>query len=417
MTFAMADDKRAPHPPPWLFGVTGVPYGVCGGFVATTMPLFARKAGISVEDIGWYGTALFFPPVIQFLYAPIVDIGPKRKHWLIIVAAVGAACLAAALTIPLPRGINTFFALTFAGQTISGLVGSCNGGLMAATLPDELRGAAAGFLNLGNLTGGALGAWLTLAMAQRFTPLTVGIALAVLMTAPALMSLTVDEAERPQRSPKDVFASLWRDVSRVARSRQGWTGMLFCLSPVGTAALLNYFAALAPDYRASDAMVGFINGPINGLVTGVGSLVGGYVCDRANRRAMYLLSAALTAIAAVGMALAPLSPMTYAVGVSVYLLVAGFCYAAFSAVVLETIGRGGAAASTQYALFVSAGNCAIGYVGWVDTRFHHSYGPRGLLGVDAAMNVLGIVALSLLFTLFGAWKGQRAGDEPKRASA
>jgi MFS family permease len=407
------DADNPKHPPPWLFGLTGVPYGVCGGFVATTMPFFARKAGISVEDIGWYGTALFFPPVVQFLYAPLVDIGPKRKHWLILVAAIGALCLALALTMPLPSRVNAFFALTFIGQTISGLVGSCNGGLMATTLPDKLRGAAAGWLNLGNLTGGALGAWLTLGMAEHYSPLTVGAALAVLMTAPALFSLTVDEPDRVTRSAKEIFVTLWRDVARVARSRQGWTGMLFCLSPVGTAALLNYFAALAPDYHASDKMVGFINGPVNGLVTGVGSLVGGYVCDRANRRALYLLSGALTALAGIGMACMPMSPMTYAVGVSIYLLVAGFCYAAFSAVVLETIGRGGAAASTQYALFVSAGNCAIGYVGWVDTRFHHNYGARGLLGVDAGLNVLGIIALSILFTVFGAWKRSSADKAPE----
>ena len=102
MTSAMADDNRPLHPPPWLFGLTGVPYGVGGGFVATTLPFFARKAGISVEDIGWYGTALFFPPVVQFLYAPIVDIGPKRKHWLVIVAALGSICFGLSLAMPLP---------------------------------------------------------------------------------------------------------------------------------------------------------------------------------------------------------------------------------------------------------------------------------------------------------------------------
>ena len=392
-----------PHPPPWLFGVTGVPYGVCGGFVATTMPFLARRAGISVENIGWYGAALFFPPVVQFLYAPIVDLGPKRKHWLVIVAAAGALCLALALTMPLPSRVGAFLGLVFAGQTISGLVGSCNGGLLATSMPDELRGAAAGWLNVGNLTGGALGAWLTLVMATRFAPSTVGLALAALMTAPALLALVVDEPKRAPRAVGTVFVTLWRDVARVARARQGWTGILFCLSPVGTAALMNYFAALAQDYKASDAMVGFVNGPVNGLVTAAGSLLGGYLCDRANRRGMYLLSGALTAACGLGMMLAPLEPTTYAVGVSVYLFIAGFCYSSFSAMVLETIGKGGAAASTQYALFVSAGNCAIAYVGFADTRFHHSHGPRGLLGVDAALNLAGIVVLSALFRIFGRW--------------
>ncbi|HEX4459313.1 MAG TPA: MFS transporter, partial [Polyangia bacterium] len=133
--------------------------------------------------------------------------------------------------------------------------------------------------------------------------------------------------------------------------------------------------------------------------TGAGSLIGGWVCDRFYRRGMYLLSGFLTAVCGVAMLLAPLTPMTYAVGVSAYLFVAGFCYASFSAVVLESIGSGGAAASTQYQLFVSAGNMAIAYVGLIDTRFHSWRGARGLLGVDATLNIIGIAVLALLFRM------------------
>src|SRR5678816_799948 len=85
--------------------------------------------------------------------------------------------------------------------------------------------------------------------------------------------------------------------------------------------------------------------------------------------------------------------MTYAVGVCIYFLVSGFCYAAGSAVVLEAIGKAGASASAQYALFVAAGNFAITYVGWLDTRYHHLGGPRALLGVDAGLNLLGVLVL------------------------
>jgi MFS transporter, PAT family, beta-lactamase induction signal transducer AmpG len=403
MTFSMADDNPK-HPPPWLFGITGIPYGVGGGFAAVTMPFLARKADISVGDIGWYGTALLIPPVVQFLYAPIVDIGPKRKVWLVLVSLLGSICFGLSLTMPLPSRIGAFLGFAFVGLTISGLTGSCNGGLLATMMPDHLRGAAGGWLNVGNLTGGALGAWLTLVMAKHYPPLIVGLGLVALMTLPACAILFVPEPDRAQRSLGEVFATLWHEVTKVAGSRNGWTGMLLFASPVGTAALLNYFAGVAKDYNASDGMVGFINGPVNGLVTAAGSLLGGYLCDRANRRAMYLLSGALTAICGLGMMLAPLSPMTYAVGVSVYLFITGFCYAAFSAAVLETIGKGGAAASTQYALLVSCGNIAIAWVGFVDTRFHEHHGPRGLLGVDATLNIVGVIALFFLFRAFGGFQ-------------
>ena len=161
---------------------------------------------------------------------------------------------------------------------------------------------------------------------------------------------------------------------------------------------------MAADYRASAGMVAFVNGWVSGIVTAVGSLLGGYLCDRYSRRVMYLLSGGLTALVAAVMAAAPLSPTTYIVGVSAYLFVTGFCYAAFSAAVLETIGKGGAAASTQYALMVSCGNLAINYVGLIDTRFDKGFGPRGLLGVDALLNMVGVVALFFLFRAFGGFK-------------
>jgi len=413
MTSSMADDNPK-HPPPWLFGITGVPYGIGGGFVATTMPYFARKAHFTMGDIGWYGTALLFPPVVQFLYAPIVDVGPKRKWWLVIVSAIGALCYGLALTMPLPSKITAFLVLAFIGGTVGNLSGSCNGGLMATTMPDHLRGAAGGWLNVGNLAGGALGAWLTLVMAEHYPPHIVGGALFALMTLPTIAVLWIEEPDRERRAAREVFSTLWHNVSKIVRAREGWTGMLLFASPVGTAALLNYFAGMAPDYRAPDSMVAFVNGPLNGLVTAAGSLLGGYLCDRANRRAMYLLSGLLTALCGLGMMASPISPTTYAVGVGVYLFVAGFCYAAFSAAVLETIGKGGAAASTQYALFVSCGNLAINYVGLVDTRFDKGFGPRGLLGVDAALNIAGVIALFFVFRSFGGFK-KRVEEEAAAA--
>ena len=82
------------------------------------------------------------------------------------------------------------------------------------------------------------------------------------------------------------------------------------------------------------------------------------------------------------MVLSPVSPMTYAVGVSVYPFITGFCYAAFSAAVLETIGKGGAAASTQYALFVVVRQHRHRVGRLRRHALPQSHGPRGLLGVE-----------------------------------
>lgn len=407
--------KSAPvaHAPPWLFGVTGIPYGIVGAFAGTTMPFLARKAGIEMEQIGWFGFATMIPPMLQFLYAPIIDVGPKRKVWLVLVSALGALCLAGAMMMPLPSRVGAFMGLTVAGQLISGLVGSCNGGIISASMPNELRGKTAGWLNTGNLTGGAIGASVSLWMTtHNLDPRLIGVALFAMMIVPSLAALAIPEPERDREPLGVVFTGMLRDVWGVIRVRKGWTGVLLCASPVGTAALLNYFSALAEDYHAPEKVVVFVNGAASGLVTAVGALVGGWVCDRMSRRAAYLWSGALTAIVALAMGAAPLTPQTYTIGVLTYLFVAGICYAAFSAFIFEVVGDSiGKAAATQYTLFTAAGNLAIAYVGKLDTHYHKAHGVRGVLVADAVQNVVGIVVLVALFWLV-LDRHQKASPQP-----
>ncbi|MFI5299033.1 MAG: MFS transporter [Polyangiales bacterium] len=390
------------HAPPWLFGITSIPYGIVGAFAGTTMPFLARKAGINMEDIGWFGFATMIPPMLQFLYAPIIDIGPKRKVWLVLVSILGALCLGGAMMMPLPGKVGAFMGLTVAGQLISGLVGSCNGGIISASMPDAMRGKTAGWLNTGNLTGGAIGASVSLWMTtHNVDPRYIGLALFAMMLLPSLAALAIPEPERERREALGVvFTGMLKDVWGVVRVRKGWTGVLLCASPVGTAALLNYFSALAPDYHAPENVVVFVNGAASGLVTAAGALVGGWACDRMNRRAAYLWSGALTAIVALIMRTAPFTPQTYTIGVLTYLFVAGICYAAFSAFIFEVVGDSvGKAAATQYTLFTAAGNFAIAYVGKLDTHYHKVHGVRGVLMADAVQNIVGIVLLVALFWL------------------
>src|SRR5262249_34293421 len=116
-----------------------------------------------------------------------------------------------------------------------------------------------------------------------------------------------------------------------------------------------------------------------------------------NRRVLYLISGALTAACGFAMALAPDVRVTFAWGAITYSLVTGFCYSAFYATVLETIGEGGAAAATKFTLFLAAGNAAINYVGLVDSRFDDNYGVTGVASSDATLNLAGVIVLGVVF--------------------
>jgi MFS family permease len=302
------------------------------------------------------------------------------------------------MMMPLPAHLAPFLALSFAAQVLSGLVGSCNAGLLASTVSERQRGVAAGWMNSGNLAGAALGAWLTLALSDggRAPRAAIALLLFACILAPALAVLRVHEPAPPRRRLRARFQVLTSDVAATLRSRRGWICLVMCLSPVGSAALLNYATALAPDYRASPRLVAFISGPINALVVAAGALTCGHLSHRIDRRFAYLAAAGLTAACALGTMLAPAGPTTYAIGITGYLFASGAVYAAFSAMVLEAIGRAGRSAATQYQIFASAANASMLYVGLIDTRFHARWGSPGVLGADAILNLAGIVALLLL---------------------
>jgi MFS transporter, PAT family, beta-lactamase induction signal transducer AmpG len=398
----MSAHRRTPS---WMFGITSIPYGVCGAFIATLMPYLFANANISLQDIGWFASATMIPTWTNALYSPIVDLGMRRRSWLVLMSVLSAICLCLALLQPLPSGKGAFVLFTFMGQILNGLIGSCNGGLMANTLDDHERGKAAGWYNAGNLGGGAIGAGLILIMFDHFGKTIIMLTLAATMILPSLAALLIHEELQVSEEFGIHMRKMLREMWKTAKSRPGWTGMLFCISPVGTAALLNYFSGMAKQFHAQTWTVALVNGALNGLITAAGSLIGGWICDRMDRKLAYLLSGALTALVGIGMALSPLSPTTYAVGVCIYFFVAGFCYASFSAVVLEAVGKAGKSASAQYALFLAAGNFAITYVGWADTRFVN---PRHLLGADAGLNLAGVLVLGVVIALVAKRKPAQA---------
>lgn len=421
-----APPTRRP-PPPWLFLFTCIPYGVAGTFSGVLMPYLAKRAHFDLESIGWFVTLLFIPSFLQFLYAPIVDFGPRRKYWLILLSLLAAASLFGALQMPLPDSRNAFLAFGFAAQVFAGLISSANGGLMATLLTDAQRGKAGFWYNTGNLAAGGLATAIAIYLTGHgYTDTTVGLVVGTLMFLPSLSALALDEPMRvTTHSLGTALVNLLREIKDILWTRAGLTGLLLCLSPVGTAALTNFFSGIASNYVAHDIaadlaklssaaadklldekvsdLVAFVSGPVGLILMAVGAFIGGFLCDRTNRRAMYLLSGVLTAIVGIGMAISPPTQLTFIVGALTYALVTGFCYAAFTATVLETIGTGSKSASTRYSLFTAAGNAAIAYTGLVDTRFEKHHGVAGVVGSDAVLNIAGVVVLGFVFWRLGSF--------------
>ena len=207
-----------------------------------------------------------------------------------------------------------------------------------------------------------------------------------------------------QRSALEVLKlRLWaiaHDLWTTVKSRAGWTGLVICALPVGAGALTNLFSAMAVDYSASGSEVEMVNGLGGGVIGALGSLVGGVLADKMNRRVAYAISGGLTAFSGLAMMAAPMTPATYTWGVLAYSFANGIAFATLAAFILEMVGHS-AAAATKYTLFIAIANVASNYVTALDgaASEFRKLGSRGALFADAVLTFAGIVVLMLMVRL------------------
>jgi MFS family permease len=159
----------------------------------------------------------------------------------------------------------------------------------------------------------------------------------------------------------------------VLSSRAGLLALIVCFLPIGSGAASNLWSVMAGDWHASANTVALVNGGLGGLASAAGCLLGGWVCDRLERKTAYCLFGLLQVVLAVVMALAPRASQLHRAG-SAYNVAVGMAYAGFSALVLEVIGRG--AAATKYNIMASLSNVPIGYVTWIDGQAYERWGAR-----------------------------------------
>ena len=386
----MSDVRRA-HP--IVFLVLILPFGAMSGYLTVAVAYLLSKAGVSVEQIAELIAVSFIPQTWKFLWAPIADTTLSRKTWYVLAAIVSAAGIYLTGAVPATGGyITVLYAVVLVSNVAVTFLAMAVESLMVYGTPPEEKGRAAGWFQAGNLGGAGLGGGAGLWMAENLPePWMAGAVLAVACALCIVALLFVPEppalsrSERYWRRLVDVVNDLWQ----VARARPGFLALLICFLPIGTGAVSGLWSAVADDWHASADTVALVTGVLGGIVSAIGCLVGGYLCDRMDRKTAYALYGLLQAVCAIGMAIAPRTEPMYIVFTTVYAFISGLTYAGFSAVVLDAIGLG--AAATKYNLFASLSNMPIAYMtlvaGWAHTR----WGPTGMLVSEAVICVAGIL--------------------------
>lgn len=396
--------------PPWYFLFLDLPFGAAVGWLQIAVPFWLERQGMTLGAIAALSGTAFAPHAFKLLWIPLLDIGSYKRFWYLGMSALTAVLLVAVALVPDPaRHLPLYVVLLTALQAAASTGHAANNALMATTTRAEDKGKVGGFAMASNVGGtGLLGA-LGLLLAEHVSPRAGGLALAAIALLGASLALRmveprhVDEAVARAGSLGRALAlhllAMLRDLWRTVTSREGFTGLVICLAPVGCMAMSNLFSGIAGDYQASANTVAMVNGVAGGVASALGALAGGVLADRMSRRVAYAASGGLTALCAVAMAAAPLTPITYAWGTFTYLFAGGVAFATWAGMVLEMVGAS-AATATKYALFNATANLAISYVTWLNglggewgRRTLGLAAARGALLTDAALTVLGVAIL------------------------
>jgi PAT family beta-lactamase induction signal transducer AmpG len=396
--------RRATHPIVYL--VLYLPFGAVAGYLSVALAYQLRKSGVSTAEIAGLIAFALAPHVFKVLWAPLVDTTFKPKSWYLAGSVVVAASVALSGTLPLGRASLAWLGpLAFLLNLATTFVGMAAEILMAHTTTPEQKGQAGGWSQAGNVGGAGLGGGAGLWMATHLAaPWISSCVLGAAILACTLPLLILPEPSLDYRRPR-YLESLWgvaRDVWSIARSRAGFLALLIFILPLGTGTASNLFPSISGDWKASADLVAAVSGVAGGVFAVFGAIAGGYVCDRLQRKSAYALFSLIQGLCALAMGLAPHTPIMFTVFALTYAATNGMAYSGFSALTLETIGKG--AAATKYNLLACSSNAPILYVALIEGQVQTRWGSTAMLASEAVLAIVGLAifgAVALLTTRGG----------------
>ena len=409
----IVDSPQPLRPPlPIVWTVLYLPFGVLGGVVGVALTFLATRHGLSVSEGAWLGAASLMVNWMKWSWAPIVDVTLSPKRWYVLSTALSGLGVAAMAAIPLgPSTLNLLLVIIALASLVNSVVGMSVEALMAHVTPPEERGRVSAWFQAGNLGGAGLGGGLGLFLLQTLSePWIVGAIFGVgfLLCSLALRTLPDIAAEHREGGVVGAMRSFVGDIRGLAVDRGGLLSAIICFLPIGTGAASGVLtqASVAAKWGAGDTEVALVQGGVAGVVTAVGCFGGGWFCVRYPPRTVYAGVGVVLALLAFGMAASPATVTMYVFWNLVYSLAVGLAYAAFTAVVLDAIGKGSAA--TKYTLYATLSNFPIWWVGLLLGAAADRWGVRSMLIAEAGLGLVGVA-------LFGLARGGVARLRPSSA--
>jgi MFS transporter, PAT family, beta-lactamase induction signal transducer AmpG len=398
--------EAAPMRPvhPAVFFCLNLPTGIVGGYLVAVFPFIATRAGMPVAVVASIIAAGLFPKTWKFLWSPVADLLFTLKIWYRVGAVLAGGMLIVQGAVLSLHG-NAWFiaAAAFCAEFAASLITLALGGLMANSMPGPTKGRASGWYQAGGKFGhgaaGTGGIWFAAHGASPFAAVSaLGLACVACLLVLALLSEPARTFDHQRLRDRSV--SVAKDVMSIFRTLNGALLVPLVMLPIGISGVANFWSGVSSEWHVSPDTVAWVNGIGYSIVCAGGSIIGGRWADQMDRRFFFLGTGALVAVVGVALAVAPHTAAVFVLGVLGQELAIGMSDAAWSAVILNGIGRG--AAATKWAVFSGLGNAPDLYMtvlsGWV----HDRWDTQTMLTAESVISLacIGVMTV-LILTLSG----------------
>jgi MFS transporter, PAT family, beta-lactamase induction signal transducer AmpG len=356
-----------------------IPSGISQGFVSITLPYLFTQKGFSVELSAGIVAFGLSANIWRFATGPLADATLSLKKWYGIALAATIITLMALCVLPYNnKQTATLYLLVFLSQLAATLTVLPVSSIMAHRIKEEEKGLASGWFQAGSLGGTGIGGGIGLWLATHYNITIAAIVVSICMLLCCwplykIADVVVDKSIHFTKQLKEVF------IDSIAMLKTPLTlfVMFLVMSPIGSGAASYLWSAVGKDWHADADTIALSSGIISGLLSALGSIAGGWICDKWNVFTGYFFAGTICALVTIVMALCSYTPVVFIGGVLLYAFALGLCYSAFSATLLFAIGKKSAA--TRYAVLASLGNISVVYMTALDGRVHDAYNSKIML--------------------------------------
>jgi MFS family permease len=384
----------------WFFAILYATEGAPMGFIWWALPTLLARAGVAVPAITTMTAAATLPWVLKFLAGPLVDAslmrGVRLRTWILTSQSAMVVSLAALAFVDWPNELTLLTVLLVAHAVCAATQDVAIDTLAIRVVPAGELGGINGWMQAGMLTGRALVAAGTVALAGTLGPAApiIGVSLVV-----ALPMLLVARVKTEPEVPASAIPPL-RSWLAALSGRNALLAIGIALTAgAGFEFLSVVIGPMLVQAGATDGQVSTFFGVMAPVGLVAGALFSGWVTDRvAPLRGTALgIGAIAVLVGALGVAMATgQGPAADAllVAISVIYVAIGFFTAASYALFMRLAG--GELAATRFAVFMAMTNGCEAWAGFAGGRL------QGEIGYGLTLLLLigiSLVALPLLWRL------------------